>query len=154
MVHFLSSPRGNYPYIFPPKKKIFFLGQTRENKSYKSAKLLGYSPRPADLTDTGQLPITSRHYGFKSTETSNSTASSRRRRRRRRRQQQPQRLLCNSHSLLILHRHICHGTYYIKLYQLLTQYINILPPPLLFFIAIFIIVITFFLIDFNSVRLL
>ena len=27
---------------------------------------------------------------------------------------------------------------YIKLYQLLTQYINILPPPLFFFIAIFI----------------
>ena len=107
LVHFLSSPRGNYPYIFPPKKKIFFLGQTRENKSYKSAKLLGYSPRPADLTDTGQLPITSRHYGFKSNETSNSTASSRRQR---------QRFLCNSHSLLILHRHICHGTYYISNY--------------------------------------
>ena len=101
--------------FFLQKKKIFFLGQTRENKSYKSAKLLGYSPRPADLTDTGQLPITSRHYGFKSNETSNSTASSRRRRRRRR-QQQPQRLLCNSHSLLILHRHICHGTYYISNY--------------------------------------
>ena len=102
----LMSPRGDYPNIFPPKKKKF-LGQTRENKSYKSAKLRGYSPRPADLTDTGQLPITSRHYGFKSTETSDSTASSRRQR---------QRFLCNSHSLLILHRHICHGTYYISNY--------------------------------------
>ena len=120
---------SQYIYIFIPSYT------RRENKSYKSTKFLwhsfskkkkvplAFSTADLKLTDTGQLPITSRQYGYKSTETCNSTASSRWRQ---------QRFLCNSHSLLILHLHLCHGTYvlYIKLYQLLTQCINI-PPPLL-----------------------
>ena len=108
LVHFLLRIHVEITRTFSLQKN--FLGHTRENKSYKSAKLLGYSPRPADLTDSGQLPITSRHYGFKSTETCNSTASS------KRWQQQRQRFLCNSLSLLILNRHLCHGTYYISNY--------------------------------------
>ena len=55
-----------------------------------------------DLTDTGLLSITSRHYGYTSTETRNSSASSRRRRR----------FLCDSHSLPILHRNPRHGIIY------------------------------------------
>ena len=137
------SPRGGCLYIFPPKKQIciyiyiyiFLVMHDAKIKAIKAPSSFGilsqkkkkvplaFSTADLQLTDTGQLPITSRHYGYKSTETCNSTASSRWRR---------QRFLCNSHSLLILHLHLCHGTYvlYIKLYQLITQCINIPPPPL------------------------
>ena len=132
LVDFLSWIHVEITRIFSlQKEKISsVIHHAIENKSYKSAKLLGYFPRPADLTDTGQLQIASRHYGFKSTETCNSTASSRWWRR--------QQFLCNSQSSYPSSPSLPWYVLYIKLYQLLTQYINILPPPLLFFIAIFI----------------